>query len=332
MPIPLTRTGTNLIAESRAAWSLIKTYRETRPDLIHHVTIKPVIYGSLVARITGFKAVINAVSGLGYAFSDDGRANVLRPMVKLLYRLALGSRRSFTVFQNPDDLNDFVRMGLVTLDRTALIRGSGVDCSRFRVNAQAEGNPMVMFVGRMLWDKGVGIFVEAARRLRAANPEVRFVLVGAVDPVNPAAVPADQIQRWVAEDGIEWWGERLDMPEVLARAHIVTLPSTHREGLPKVLLEAAASGRPIVASDVPGCREIVRHNVNGLLVPPGDSKSLARALQELLESSELRNRFGSAGREIVDKEFSQELVVEQTLALYCRMLGSAWSQSGASFL
>lgn len=330
VPIPLSRTGTNLLDESRAFWFLIKTYREVKPDLIHHVTIKPVIYGSLIARITGFKPVLNAVSGLGYSFSEDRRANVLRPMAKVLYKLALRYRYSFTVFQNADDRDDFVRMGLISPGQTAVIRGSGVDCARFRMTDPAPGAPVIMYAGRMLWDKGVGIFVDAARSLRAANPEVRFVLVGAVDAVNPASVPTDQIQRWAAEDGIEWWGERPDMPDVLARAHIVTLPSTHREGLPKVLLEAAASGRPIVASDVPGCREIVRHNVNGLLVPPGDSKALAQAFQELLESPELRRRFGSAGRGAVEKEFSQEIIVGQTLDMYRKLLGGTWPQSGAS--
>lgn len=330
LPLPLTRTGTNLFAELRALWFLIKTYRQIKPDLVHHVTIKPVIYGSLAARISGPRTVINAISGLGYTFSEDTRANVLRPVTKALYRLALRPKDSFTVFQNPDDREDFIRMGMVRRERTALIRGSGVDCARFPASEQPEGKPLIIFAGRMLWHKGVGIFVEAARVLRTTCPEAAFVLVGAVDRDNPAAVPLDQIQSWVREGVVEWWGDRPDMPDILAQAHIVALPSTHREGLPKVLLEAASSARAVVASDVPGCREIVRHNVNGLLVPPGDSGSLAEALRVLLKSRELRERFGRASRSIVEKEFAHQIIVQQTLDLYSKMLRGRWPQIGAT--
>jgi glycosyltransferase involved in cell wall biosynthesis len=187
-----------------------------------------------------------------------------------------------------------------------------------------------MFAGRMLWDKGVGIFIEASRILHVTHPEARFILVGAVDSANPATVSMEQIQDWTAERAVEWWGDRTDMPDVLSDACIVALPSTHREGLPKVLLEAAACGRPLVASDVPGCREIVRHEVNGLLVPPRDSHALALAIGRLLESTELRNRFSRAGREIVEQEFSQEIIVRQTLGLYRKMLGGAWRQNGTT--
>lgn len=327
LPIPLSRSGTNIFAELRALGVLARMYRKIKPDLVHHVTIKPVIYGSLAARITGVKAVVNAITGLGFSFSDDGRTSILRLLAKTLYRLVLGFPRSCAVFQNPDDRDDFVRMSLVPLAQTALIRGSGVDCSRFRMTAQADGPPIVMFAGRMLRDKGVGIFIEASRILHATHPEVRFVLVGAVDPSNPATVSTEQIQDWTVERAVEWWGDRTDMPNVLSGAWIVALPSTHREGLPKVLLEAAACGRPLVASDVPGCREIVRHEVNGLLVPPRDSHALASAFRRLLESTELRTRFGRAGREIVEQEFSQEIIVRQTLDLYHRMLGGAWRQN-----
>ncbi len=330
VPIPLSRSGTNIFAEARLMGVLARLYRKIKPDLVHHVTIKPVIYGSLAARITGVKAVVNAITGLGFSFSDDGRTSVLRPLAKTLYRLVLGFPRSCAVFQNPDDRDDFIRMNLVPPAQTALIRGSGVDCSRFRVTAPKEDAPIVMFAGRMLWDKGVGIFIEASRILHVTHPEARFILVGAVDPANPATVSMEQIQDWTVERTVEWWGDRTDMPDVLSDACIVALPSTHREGLPKVLLEAAACGRPLVASDVPGCREIVRHEVNGLLVPPRDSHALASAIGRLLESTELRDRFGRAGRGIVEREFSQEIVVRQTLDLYRRMLGGAWRQNGTT--
>jgi glycosyltransferase involved in cell wall biosynthesis len=323
LPIPLSRSGTNLIAELRTLWCLVKIYREVKPDLLHHSTIKPVIYGSLAARMRGIRPVINTISGFGYSLSEGPHTHVLRPLSRTLYRLALRSSHTLTVFQNPDDRRDFVRLGLVRQDQTTLVRGSGVDCARFRATPQVEGDPSVIFGGRMLWDKGVGVFVEAARRLRAAYPGAKFVLVGAVDPANPTSVTSDQIRQWQAEGVIEWWGSRTDMPEILAGAHIVALPSMYREGLPKVLLEAAASGRPVIATDVPGCREIVRHKVNGLLVPPGDIEALVQALHKLLASSDLRSRFGDAGRKIVEREFSQEIIVRQTLELYRRALGRA---------
>ncbi len=324
LPLPMSRTGTNPMAELGALRFLAGAYRRIKPDLIHHVTIKPVIYGSLAARITGFRNVVNAVSGLGYALSEDRKASLLRPVTRTLYRLALGSRSGIVVFQNPDDRDDFLRMGLVERGRTVLIRGSGVDCARFTPAPEPAGGPVVMFAGRMLLHKGVGVFVEAARLLREAHPGARFVLVGAVDEHNPAGIPADQIRAWTEQGIVEWWGDRSDMPEVLAQAHIVVLPSIHREGLPKVLLEAAASARALVASDVPGCREIVLPNVNGLLAPPGDAVALARALRELVESPELRRRFGLAGRALVEREFSLEIIVRQTLDLYRRMLGGRW--------
>ena len=329
IPIPLSRKGRNPIIELHTLDRPIRTYRLIRPDLVHHVTIKPIIYGSIAARLAGTRAVINAVTGLGFSFSTSRRAAVWRPLVKLLYRLALRLPTGCTVFQNPEDRDYFVHERLVEVERTALIRGSGVDCSRFRPVAESPGLLTVMLPGRMLWDKGVGLFVEAARQLRSRRTDSRFVLVGPIDEGNPSAVPKAQIQAWAAEGVVEWWGYQADVQETLSNAHIVALPAIQREGLPKLLLEAAACARPIVAGDVPGCREIVRPDVNGILVPPGDRTALALALERLLDSAELRGRFGCAGREIVEQEFAQQIVVNETLDLYARMLGGAWWQAGA---
>ena len=322
-PVALSRRGVNPLREVWVPWSLFRLYRSVKPDLVHHVTIKPVLYGGIAARLAGVPAVIAAVSGLGFVFLDRGRgAGVLRNLVRALYRFALRQRNGRVIFQNDDDRAEFIARRLVAQEDCVLIKGSGVDLDLFRPSPEPEGPPVVMLASRMLRDKGVGEFVEAARRLRDAGTEARFVLAGDTDPGNPTAIPRAQVQQWHDEGLVEWWGYREDMAAVLAQAHVVCLPS-YREGLPKVLIEAAACGRAIVASDVPGCREIARGGDNALLVPLRDGPALAEAIAQLLSDGELRRRMGARGREIVDAEFSLTGVVEQTLALYRSLLQSA---------
>jgi glycosyltransferase involved in cell wall biosynthesis len=321
VPIPISRKGTGALGEAATFLALLRVYRRIRPDIVHHVTLKPVLYGSLNARLAGGPAVVNAISGLGWVFSSDSGAPLLRRVVEATYRVALGGPRTRTIFQNPEDRDDFVRKELVRLDHTVLIRGSGVDCSRFTVSAEPEGLPVVMLPSRMLWEKGVGQFVEAARELRARGVRARFVLVGKSDEGNPTAVPEQQLDAWTREGVVEWWGHRADMPVVLSEASVVALPSYYKEGLPKVLLEAAAAGRPLVATDIPGCREIVRPGVNGFLVPPRDVAALVDAVQRLLASAQLRRTMGAAARGIAEAEFTEDIVVRQTLDLYRELLG-----------
>ena len=319
-PVPMTRRGVNPLREIWVPWALTRLYRSIKPDLVHHVTIKPVLYGGLAARLAGVPAVVGAVSGLGYVFLDRGPgAGVLRGLIRAAYRIALRQPNGRVIFQNQDDRAEFVTRGLVAPDDCVLIKGSGVDLDAFRPCPEPEGPPVVMLAARILRDKGVGEFVEAARRLRDAGTQARFVLVGDTDPGNPTAIPRPQVQQWHDEGLVEWWGFREDMAAVLAQAHVVCLPS-YREGLPKVLIEAAACGRAIVASDVPGCREIARDGHNALLVPVRDGAALAEAIARLLSDAELRRRMGTRGREIVEAEFSLADVVAQTLALYRSLL------------
>jgi glycosyltransferase involved in cell wall biosynthesis len=219
------------------------------------------------------------------------------------------------VLQNPDDQRELVSAGAVSPDRITLIRGSGVDLSEFLIAPEPAGPPVVVLPSRLVWDKGVREFVDAASELRRNGVRARFALVGDRDPDNPTSVPPGQLEAWQASGIVEWWGHRHDMPSVFAESHLVCLPS-YREGLPKVLLEAAASGRPIVTTDVPGCREVVRHGENGLLVPARSVGPLAHALRELIADPARRARFGRRGREIVEAEFSVERVVEAHVALY----------------
>jgi glycosyltransferase involved in cell wall biosynthesis len=319
-PLDLSQGGMNPAREAASVWRLARLYRRLRPDLVHQVTIKPVLYGSLAARLAGGISIINAVSGLGYAFSQHGKARLLHPLVHPLYRLAMAGEETRAIFQNPDDRALFLRAGIVDERRTVLIRGSGVDAAVFRATPEPE-KPLLLLPSRMIWDKGVAEFVEAARRIRARRPDVRFALVGRPDPGNPKAIDEAQLRAWRDAGVVEWWGHRSDMPEVLASASAVVLPTTYCEGVPKVLIEAAAAGRPIVTTDAPGCREIVRDGVNGLLVPPGDNDALVGAIERLLADAQMRRHMGAAGARIAAEEFSLAGVVERHLELYRELLG-----------
>ena len=317
IPIGLERKSRNIFKEVLSIFEIVKIYHREKPDIVHHVAVKPVLYGSLAARLAGIPAVVNALAGLGFIFVAQGwKASVLRRLIVFAYRSAFSARNTIGIFQNPEDLKLFIDAGVVKSEKTVLIRGSGVDTSRFIHLSEPAGIPTVVLASRMLWDKGVGEFVETARILRKNGVKCRMILVGSPDEDNPASITEDTLRGWHAEGIVEWWGHKDDMPEVLSGAHIVALPTTYGEGVPKVLIEAASCGSPIVATDVPGCREIVRHNINGLLVPPHDSKALAEAIKKLIKNPELRTIMGVLGRQIVEAEFSEEIVVRQTMAVY----------------
>jgi glycosyltransferase involved in cell wall biosynthesis len=319
MEFDFARHGMNPIAEARTLLRLLALYRRERPDVVHHFTVKCILYGSLVAPLAGIKSIINAVTGLGYVFSEgQGLKRWLRPLVKGLYRFSLRGTR--VIFQNPDDRDLFVEQGLVCEADAVLIRGSGVDTVLFSPRPESPGLALVVFPGRLLRDKGVGDFVSAARLLRAEGLSARFALVGDLDENNPVSILRAEIQEWTQRGDVEWWGWRENMEEVFSQSHIVCLPSFYKEGLPKVLIEAASSGRPIVTTDWPGCREVVRPGENGLLVPPLDPRALADAIRTLVENPSLRERMGRAGREIAVREFSIEHILAQTLGVYTTMM------------
>jgi glycosyltransferase involved in cell wall biosynthesis len=288
-------------------------YRQENPDLVHQFTVKCVLYGSLTCHLLGIRSVVNSVTGLGYVFMEGDGRSWLRGLIKLFYRLVL--RSTWVIFQNPDDRTIFLENHLADPQRAALIRGSGVDVRRFFPQPESPGIPLIILPARLLWDKGVGEFVEAARQFHADGQRARFALVGDCDNENPASVQESQLLAWVKEGVIEWWGWREHMEEVYANASIVCLPS-YREGVPKTLIEAAACGRPIVASNVPGCREVVRNGENGLLIEARDASGLAKALGYLIQNPNIRAKMGAIGRKIAEEEFSLELIIPQTLAVY----------------
>jgi len=319
IPLQWKRRSTNVVAELRTLVELVRIYRREKPDVAHHVALKPVLYGSLVARITGTRRVINAVAGFGYSFtSTQKRAALARRILRASFRRLSNRPGTRVLVQNPDDEATLSETGTVRADRLVVIPGSGVDVDRFTPRGEPEGIPKVTLVSRMLWSKGVGEFVEAARLLQSRGVGFQAMLVGDPDPENPQSIPIDALRRWQDSGDVEWHGYDDDVPSVWASSHVAVLPS-YREGLPKTLLEAAACGKPIVASDVPGCREIVGHGRNGLLVPARDAGALAAAIEKLVLDPELRREMGTAGRSIAVEKFSERVVIGRVLALYRSM-------------
>ncbi len=315
---PMERRSLNPMRELALLFWLYRLLRAERPDLIHSFTIKCVVYGGLAGRLAGV-ARVNAVAGMGHVFTSDKlKARLLRPLVRLLMRAALGGERARLVLQNPDDINLFLAAGLAPQARIRLIPGSGVDTARFRppTAPRASGEPpLVLVASRLLWDKGVREFVEAARALQTEGRKARFALAGTPDPGNPTAVPEETLIAWRDAGVVEWLGHVADMPALFARTDIVVLPS-YREGLPKGLIEAAACERALVATDVPGCREVIRDGVDGLLVPAGEWEPLARAIAQLLDDPKLARRLGQTARARALAEFDERKIIQATLAVY----------------
>lgn len=321
IPLGWRRRSLNPWHETRAVADLVAIYRRERPDLVHHVALKPAVYGSLAGRLAGAPAVVNTVAGLGYVFtSRQLKARVLSPLLKRTLRVLFDRPNVRLIIQNPDDGEALAEFCRVRPEQTVLIRGSGVDLDRFVPLPEPVGRANVTMVSRMLWDKGVGELVEAARRLRARGEPVDVTLVGSPDPENPSSIPEAQLEAWQREGLVRWLGYQEDIARVWAGATIAVLPTTYGEGVPKALIEAAACARPIVATDVPGCREIVKQGETGFLVPPRDTDALAEAIRRLAGDPALRGRMGERGRAHASDGFSERTVVAETLSLYRSLL------------
>ena len=314
IPYELSRQSINPFGEMVAILRLVRLYQKIRPDIVHHFTIKPVIYGSLAAHWTGIQGIINSITGLGHLFINTDRATrTLRAIASRLYRMNL--YRTQVIFENPEDRDIFIERHLIKAEQSHLILGTGVDVNKYRPTHRSNETPVILFSSRMLVTKGLVEYIEAARSLKQKGLRARFAIAGRTDPGNPASIPNEQIEAWKQSEMIEWWGWQEDMPAALARADIFCLPS-YREGVPNALLEAAASGLSIVTTDVPGCRDVVMNGVNGWLVPVRNSDALANALETLITNPELRLKMGNAGREIAMNQFSMAKVNRETLAVY----------------
>jgi glycosyltransferase involved in cell wall biosynthesis len=330
LPLRLNRSSYSLFHELRTVSELRSIYRREKPDIIHHIALKPILYGSMAALGNRRVQVINAFAGLGYLVSSPSfKARALKQVLWKMFRFLLNRPNSFLLLQNCEDRDLLVAEVGVRPEQATIIRGSGVDVNEFQPMPEIPGTPIVLLSSRMLWIKGIRDFVEAAKFLRAKGSNARFVLVGDTDPGSPGAIPREKLQEWQNAGPVEWWGHRQSMSRMVQQAAIVCLPSHGGEGVPKALIEAAASQRAIVATDVPGCRDIVRHGTNGLLVPPKNAVALADAIAQLLNDAPLRAEMGRRGREIAVNEFSEEKVIQQTLALYQKLLNGAAAPVGA---
>ena len=317
IPLEMERHGLNPFADLFLLCRIIKIYRREKPDIVHQVAMKPVLYGSLAAWVTRVPVVINALAGMGYLFgaASTGKT-IIKKLVSLVFRFLFQRENSTVIVQNPDDRALLMEAINTPPQNIVIVKGAGVDTTLFQP-ASKQGNRVVtiVLVARMLWDKGVGEFVRAAELLTQKGVEARYVLVGDPDSGNPEAIPLAQLEQWNNDGVVEWWGHCEDIAGLLQQADIACLPS-YREGLPKSLIEAAAAGLPIVTTDVPGCREVVDQEKNGLLVPVKDYTALADALEILVHSRDLREQMGQASRLKVERELSDAVIIQAVLSMY----------------
>lgn len=320
LPWQLGRKTTAPWQETPALRQVSRIYRVEKPDLVHHHTIKPGIYGSLAAARAGVPAIVNSITGRGFVFlGKDLRVQAMRGLVHRLYRRAFRPGNVRAIFENRTDRDYFVERRLIPPERTALIEGVGVDAAVYTPSPEPDGTPVVLMASRMLWDKGAGDLVEAARLLGAPG-RVRVALAGDPDPGNPNSIARTQLEAWRTEGVVEWWGFQEDMPAAIARCNLFALPTRYAEGVPTSLLEASAGGRAVVSTTVPGAQDFVQDGVTGLLVPPGDPHALAAALDRLLRDPALRGRMGTAGRARVLENYTIEIVNERTFDVYMALL------------
>jgi glycosyltransferase involved in cell wall biosynthesis len=322
--IPISRSGLNLWGELTTIWLFFQLIRSLKPDLLHLVTIKPVMYGGLIARLTRVPAVVVAISGLGsifVPFAQNRKLKFFRYGVEFLYKFVLRHPNLKAVFQNPNDKELITRLGALQGEQSVLVRGSGVFLKDYPFRAEPRGVPVITFASRLLKEKGVNEFVDAARILKNKGVNIRFWLVGAPDNGNPSSIQQVDVDLWQKEGLVEYLGFRSDISDIFADSNLIVLPSYYGEGLPKVLIEAAACGRAVVTTDSPGCRDAIIPNVSGLLIPVRDSIKLAEAILGLVNDQDLRAAMGKTGRCLAEQEFRIENIVDAHLKVYSDLTG-----------
>lgn len=321
-PINLERGSVNPLQSLKLLSDLKEKITSIKPDIVHLVTIKPVLIGGLAAILAKVPSIVYAISGLGFIFTNTMlKAKILRLGIIPLYRLALGAKNKTVIVQNLDDLRILRQYVAIPESQTVLIPGSGVNLEQFDVQPLPLRNKIVLMACRLLADKGVYEFHQSALLLKEKHPDVKFVLVGGIDPDNPASLTEEELNEWVQKGDLEWWGHQSNMPEILSQATIVVLPS-YREGMPKILLEAQALGRPIVTTDVPGCREAIENGKTGFLAQVKDEQSLANAIEKLIINDELCLEFSRNARMLAEQKFDIKQVVKTHMNIYENLVQS----------
>ena len=319
--VAMARSGQNPFTELRSVIQLYRLFRQLQPDLVHLISIKPVLYGGIAARLAGVSSVVAAVSGLGTVFMGQaGLAGARRRLVAVLYRFAFRQSPLAVIFQNPDDRDTLLGIGALRPEQARMIRGSGVNLADYTFVPEPQGRPVVVMAARLLRDKGVFEFVEAARLLKARGVNVVMRLIGSPDPDNPSSVTQVELDAWVEEEVVELPGYRTDIAVQYGAANIVCLPSYYGEGLPKSLVEAAACGRAVITTNHPGCRDAIVPGKTGIVVPVKDATAIADAIEALLNEPERRAQMGAAGRKLAEEAFAIEKIVDQHLAIYEELL------------
>jgi glycosyltransferase involved in cell wall biosynthesis len=316
--IPFKRSSTNIFVELFTLLKLIRLYINIKPVIVHHVTIKPIVYGSIAARLSSIPFVVNAISGLGFVFINTGFfASIRKNLISYFYKYMFNQNNVRVIFQNPDERNLLLNKNIVSKQYSSLIKGAGVNLDEFAPNFNLkEEVPTIVLSARMIWDKGIKEFVNAALILKERGAKAKFILVGAIDYDYPRFVEEEILQEWTNKGIVTWLGYRDNISEIYQKSSIVCMPSFYSEGIPKSLIEAAACGKPIVTTNMPGCREIVKNNFNGILVEPRDEKSLANALEILINDFDLRLEYGLNGRRMAEEEFGIERINRMTLNVY----------------
>ena len=318
VPLPVSRRPIDPWSDWLLLWTFFRWYRRERPDVVHHFTVRPVVYGSVAAWLAGVPKIVNSITGLGTVFGDCEKW-WLRTIVERQYKLALRLSH-MTFFQNKDDYHHFLARGLVKSEKAKVVSGSGVNCEVFQPQASREhptnGSVTFLLSARLLWEKGIAEFVQAARLVQQAYPTTEFQLLGRRDERNPNVVPREVLDQWEDENIITWLGEVSDVRPIVAKADVVVLPTYYREGVPRALLEASAMGKPIIATDTVGCRDVVEQEKSGILVPVKNPQALASAMIRMIENPGLRSSMGKAGRERVVEKFNEQLVIDDILECY----------------
>ena len=318
--IPIDRAGINPFKEIKSLFFIFKSYLKIKPDIVHLVTIKPYLYGGVIARVAGIKGVVSSVSGLGTLFIDNKlTTKLLRALLYPIYKYAFNHPNQMVIFQNKDDLNEFINKKILKLSKTTIINGSGVDLQNFANFEEPLGTPVVCFAARLIKDKGVFEYISAARLIKKRGIEAKFLLAGDLDIKNPTGLKFREVQEIKNEAIIEVLGYQNEIPVLYAKSNIICLPS-YREGLPKSLIEAAAASRAVVTTDVPGCRDAIIPNKTGILVPVKDVNKLAEAIIWLIQNPSKRVKMGKAGRKLAEEKFQIKKVIENHLSIYSDLL------------